>query len=76
MSKPSKLIVLWDQTEDLIPNDISRCNDYQCPTRVYCRRFLQRGIDYKKGETRIPVTDYRGREKRGLCDHFLNVDVD
>ena len=61
--------------KDLIHRDISRCNDDRCPTDAFCRRYLQMGIDYKKGETLVSATDFKGREKNGLCDHFLNVDV-
>ena len=61
--------------KDLIYRDISRCNDYRCPTAPFCRRNLQMSIDYKKGDTLVSVTDFKGREKVGLCDHFLNVDV-
>ena len=60
---------------DLIHRDISRCKDYECPTNFCCERFLQLRIDYKKGEKLVSVTDFKGREKVGLCDHFLNVDV-
>ena len=60
---------------DLIHRDVSRCNDDRCPTAAFCERYLQMGIDYKKGETLVSVTDFKGREKVGLCDHFLNVDV-
>ena len=61
--------------KDLIHRDISRCNDDRCPTAPFCERYLQMGIDYKKGETLVSVTDFKGREKVGLCDYFLNVDV-
>lgn len=61
--------------KDLIHRDISRCNDYRCPTAPFCERQLQMAIDYKKGEKLVSVTDFKGREKVGLCDHFLNVDV-
>ena len=61
--------------KDLIHRDISRCNDDRCPTAPFCERYLQMAIDYKKGETLVSVTDLKGREKVGLCDHFLNVDV-
>jgi hypothetical protein len=61
--------------KDLINRDISRCNDDRCPTAAFCERYLQMGIDYKKGETLVSVTDFKGREKVGLCDRFLNVDV-
>jgi hypothetical protein len=61
--------------KDFIHHDISRCNDYRCPTRAFCSRFRQMAIDIQKGETRVSVTDFNGREKVGLCDYFLNVDV-
>lgn len=61
--------------KDLIHRDISRCNDDRCPTAAFCERYLQMDIDYKKGEKLVSVTDFKGREKVGLCDHFLNVDV-
>ena len=61
--------------KDLIHRDISRCNDDRCPTALFCKRYLQMAIDYKKGEKLVSVTDFKGREKVGLCDHFLNVDV-
>lgn len=61
--------------KDLIHRDISRCNDDRCPIAPFCERNLQMAIDYKKGEKNVPVTDFKGREKVGLCDHFLNVDV-
>ena len=61
--------------KDLIHRDISRCNDDRCPTAPFCERYLQMAIDYKKGETLVSVTDFKGREKVALCDHFLNVDV-
>ena len=62
--------------KDLIYRDISRCNDDRCPTAPFCERYLQMAIDYKKSENNVSVTDFKGREKVGLCDYFLNVDVD
>jgi 23S rRNA U2552 (ribose-2'-O)-methylase RlmE/FtsJ len=59
--------------KDLIHLDISRCNDDRCPTAPFCERYLQMAIDYKKGEKLVSVTDFKGREKVGLCDHFLMV---
>jgi hypothetical protein len=59
---------------NLINNDISRCNDYKCPTRAYCARFRQLHIDIKAGNTTFQVTDFQGRRKNGLCDNFINVD--
>lgn len=61
--------------KDLIHRDISRCNDDRCPTAPFCERYLQMAIDYKNGEKNVSVTDFKGREKVGLCDYFLNVDV-
>ena len=61
--------------ENLISNDISRCNDYKCPTRAFCARFRQLRFDKENGNTQISVTDFKGREKNGLCDYFLNADV-
>ena len=61
--------------KDLIHRDISRCNDDRCLTAPYCERHLQMSIDYKKGEKNVSVTDFKGREKVGLCDYFLNVDA-
>ena len=63
-------------TRDLIYRDISRCNDYQCPTNFCCARFRQMRIDRQKGETLVSVNDFKGREKVGLCDYFINADVD
>lgn len=60
---------------DLIPRDISRCNDYKCPTAPFCSRFLQMEIDAKMGETLVPVNDFKGRKKVGLCDDFLNIEA-
>lgn len=62
--------------EDLIHRDISRCNDDKCPTASFCKRYLQLGIDYKKGEKLVSVTDFKGSEKAGLCNHFLNIDIE
>lgn len=60
--------------ENLIPNDISRCNDYKCPTKFCCARFKQLYIDRKNGNT-VWTSDFEGRKKTGLCEYFLNVDV-
>ena len=57
--------------KDLIHRDISRCNDDRCPTAPFCERYLQMAIDYKKGEKNVSVTDFKGREKVGLCDYFF-----
>ena len=63
-------------TKDLIYRDVSRCNDYQCQTRGFCARFRQIAIDRQKGENLVSVSDFNGREKVGLCDYFINADVD
>lgn len=60
--------------ENLISNDISRCNDYKCPTNFCCARFKQLSIDRKNGNT-VWTSDFEGRKKERLCEHFLNVDV-
>ena len=60
--------------EDLIHNDISRCNDYKCPTNFCCARFRQLRFDRENGN-HFSVTDFEGREKTGLCEHFINVDA-
>lgn len=61
--------------KNLITNDISRCNDYKCPTAAFCARFKQLSIDLKNGNKAISVTNFKGCEKKGLCDYFLNADV-
>ena len=62
--------------KDLIHNDISRCNDYKCPTGAFCARFRQLRIDQKKNSRSIfSVTNFKGCEKTGLCDYFLNADI-
>lgn len=61
--------------KDLIHNDISRCNDYKCQTGAFCARFRQLRFDKENGNTQMSVTDFKGREKKGLCDYFLNADV-
>jgi hypothetical protein len=60
---------------DLILNDVSRCNDYKCPTNAFCARFKQLRLDNEKGIKTMPVTDFNGRKKNGLCDYFINADV-
>jgi hypothetical protein len=59
----------------LIHNDISRCNDYKCPTGAFCARYRQLRFDRENGNTKMSVTDFKGREKNGLCDYFINADV-
>jgi hypothetical protein len=61
--------------KDLIHNDISRCNDYKCPIGAFCARFRQLRFDKENGNTQMSVTDFKGREKKGLCDYFLNADI-
>lgn len=60
---------------DLIKNDVSRCNDYKCPTGAFCARFRQLRFDNEKEIKTMPVNDFKGREKNGLCDYFLNDDI-
>ena len=62
--------------KDLIPNEISRCSDYKCPTNTWCERHIQLRIDIENGNKDFPVTNFQGSQKCGLCDYFLNVDVD
>lgn len=54
--RAKSLLAYSAPTYDLIPRDISRCNDYRCPTAPFCERYLQMAIDYKKGETLVTVT--------------------
>lgn len=61
--------------KNLITNDISRCNDYKCPTAAFCARFKQLSIDLKTRNKAISVTNFKECEKNGLCDYFLNADV-
>jgi hypothetical protein len=74
VAQPEPKPVLADSA-DLISRDMSRCNDYRCPTAPFCERRIQMSIDYAKGDTTAPVTDFKGRERSGLCDYFLNIDV-
>lgn len=60
--------------QDLIPRDVSRCSDSKCPTAAFCDRYLQLAIDNEKNRKRILVTDFKGRHKPGLCEHFLNIE--
>ncbi len=64
-----------EENKDLISLDVSRCDDFKCPIRGVCERFLQYKIDFKKKRKNILTTDFKGREAKGLCKHFLNVDV-
>lgn len=64
-----------EHLKDLIPRDVSRCNDGRCPTADFCKRYLQMRIDHKKGEKIVSVTDFKGSEKFGSCDQFLDVDM-
>ena len=59
----------------LIPNDVSRCNDDKCLTRGFCARLWQLRLDREIGNNRISVTDFKGRDKKGLCYYFINTDV-
>ena len=61
--------------KNLINNDISRCNDYACPTNAYCARFKQLHIDKENSNGIVSVTNFMGCEKKGLCDNFLNSDI-
>lgn len=60
--------------KDLIHNDISRCNDYKCPTNFCCARFKQLSIDRKNGNI-VWTSDFEGRKKTGLCENFINADA-
>lgn len=63
--------------KDLILNDVSRCNNYKCPINAFCARFRQLRIDSEKGDkVEVPVNHFDGDKKIGLCDHFINADVD
>jgi len=62
--------------KDLIHSDISRCDNYKCPTNAFCARFKQIQIDRTKEDRSIySTTTFKGHEKNGLCDYFLNADV-
>lgn len=65
-----------NEIKDLIPRDVSRCNDHKCGIAGFCERNLQLNIDFKKGQSPSLVTNFKGSDKNGLCDHFLNVDID
>jgi len=65
-----------EESKDLISSFISRCNDYKCPTNAFCARFRQLRIDREKGDNIFSITDFKGRLKNGLCDYFINADVD
>lgn len=58
----------------LIDNDEARCNDYKCPIRGFCARAVQLRIDSLNNMESAPIKDFKGREKRGLCDNFLNAE--
>ena len=64
-----------EKMRDLILDDVSRCTDIKCPIGAFCARSRQLNIDYKKGVKNRPKTDFKGYNKRGLCDYFLNADV-
>lgn len=55
---------------------MSRCNDHKCPTSMYCRRYKQLFVDRENGETRVSVTDFEGRNMKGLCEQFINTEDD
>lgn len=60
---------------DFIHDDISRCNNYKCPTNFCCARFRQIQVDIKKADrAMVSTTKFNGHEKDGLCDYFLNVE--
>ncbi|PKP01817.1 MAG: hypothetical protein CVU11_14065 [Bacteroidetes bacterium HGW-Bacteroidetes-6] len=61
--------------KDLIDKSTPRCSDDRCPINMFCERYLQNRIDWQKGEKSVSINDFMGREKIGLCDHFLNVDI-
>ncbi len=63
-----------EDVKDLIPLDCSRCSDDRCPIAIFCARSRQKTIDYKKGQKNILMTDFKGAEKVGLCDYFLNIE--
>lgn len=59
---------------DLINKDISRCNNYKCPTKAFCARFRQIQIDRESEKyPLVSVTHFDGDKKIGLCDYFINV---
>lgn len=58
--------------QDLIYNDISRCNDKKCLFSCSCSRFLQIAIDSKKAKPNVSVTNFKGSEKKGFCDYYIN----
>jgi len=62
--------------KDLITNDISRCNNYKCPTGAFCARFKQLQIDRQSPELKpVSVTHFNGNEKENLCEYFINADA-
>jgi hypothetical protein len=60
--------------ENLIHNDLSRCNENKCPTNFCCARFRQLRFDRENGNI-FSVTDFEGRKKNGLCDNFINAET-
>ena len=58
--------------KDLIYRDISRCSDILCPKSNICSRLKQLEIDQLNKETLTSVNDFKGREKDGLCDYFID----
>ena len=60
--------------KDLLLKDITRCFDYKCELGNICKRRLQNELDREKGELNVPVADFQGSEKEGLCEFFMNID--
>lgn len=61
--------------KDLIYRDISRCSDSFCPKSKICSRFKQLEIDRQNKETLTSVNDFKGRDKDGLCDYFIEYKI-
>lgn len=73
---------------DLILQDISRCNNHRCLKRVSCARYMQLEIDFKKYRTEknlligspvaekvwatIPVSRF-AEDKHGVCEFFILI---
>lgn len=64
-----------ENLKDIINNDVSRCNDYKCPTNAFCARFRQLRYDKQNGIKPITVINFKGVEKTGLCEYFINADI-
>lgn len=56
--------------KELISNDISRCNDYKCPTNAFCARFIKLRFDKENNNTQMSVTDFEGRKKMDCATTF------